>query len=83
MIASPHFTLAPWSHRGHASHNGIWLHDNGIYRYGNVTSVLIFEVTTAGYEAEEAVRIFIQFDRVESATKAQIDLQVCVWTLHR
>lgn len=45
-------------------------------RYGNVTSVMIFEVTTPGYEAEEAVRIFIQFDRVESATKAQIDLQV-------
>jgi len=53
-----------------------------LLRYGNVTSVLIFEVTTAGYEPEEAVRIFIQFDRVESATKAQIDLQVCggeVW----
>ena len=37
---------------------------------------MIFEVTTPGYEPEEAVRIFIQFDRVESATKAQIDLQV-------
>ena len=51
---------------------------NELTKYGEVTSVMIFEVTTPGYEPEEAVRIFIQFDRVESATKAQIDLQV--WT---
>ena len=49
---------------------------NELTKYGEVTSVMIFEVTTPGYEPEEAVRIFIQFDRVESATKAQIDLQV-------
>ena len=35
-------------------------------------------MTTPGYEEEETVRIFIQFDRVESATKAQVDLQVRV-----
>jgi hypothetical protein len=29
-------------------------------KYGAVTGVLIFEVTQAGYEAEEAVRIFVQ-----------------------
>ena len=38
-------------------------------KYGTVTSVLIFEVTTPAYPAEEAVRIFVQFDRIESATK--------------
>ncbi|GAX73468.1 hypothetical protein CEUSTIGMA_g920.t1 [Chlamydomonas eustigma] len=48
---------------------------NELTKYGNVTSVMIFEVTTPGYSPEEAVRIFIQFDRIESATKAQIDLQ--------
>jgi hypothetical protein len=29
-------------------------------KYGAVTGVLIFEVTQPGYEAEEAVRIFVQ-----------------------
>lgn len=33
---------------------------NELTKYGNVTSVMIFEVTTPGYAAEEAVRIFIQ-----------------------
>lgn len=33
------------------------------------------QVTTAGWPAEEAVRIFIQFERMESATKALVDLQ--------
>ncbi|KAG2432124.1 hypothetical protein HXX76_009050 [Chlamydomonas incerta] len=44
-------------------------------KYGKVLDVLIFEVTTAGYQEEEAVRIFVQFERVESATKAAVDLQ--------
>lgn len=43
-------------------------------KYGNVTEVLIFEVTTAGYPPEEAVRIFVQFDIVDSATRALMDL---------
>lgn len=43
-------------------------------KYGNVTKVLIFEITEAGFSPTEAVRIFIQFDRTESATKALIDL---------
>lgn len=43
-------------------------------KYGNVTEVVIFEVTTPGFPVEEAVRIFIQFDRVEAATKALVDL---------
>ncbi len=33
------------------------------------------QVTTAGWPAEEAVRVFIQFERMESATKALVDLQ--------
>jgi len=48
---------------------------NELTKYGNVTSVMIFEITEPSYPPEEAVRIFVQFDRVESATKAQIDLQ--------
>ncbi|KAG2439057.1 hypothetical protein HYH02_006584 [Chlamydomonas schloesseri] len=44
-------------------------------KYGKVLDVLIFEVTTPGYVEEEAVRIFVQFERVESATKAAVDLQ--------
>ncbi|PNW76444.1 hypothetical protein CHLRE_11g467591v5 [Chlamydomonas reinhardtii] len=44
-------------------------------KYGKVLDVLIFEVTTAGYQEEEAVRIFVQFERAESATKAAVDLQ--------
>jgi len=43
--------------------------------YGTVTRVLIFEITQTGFPAEEAVRIFIQFERAEEATKAMIDLQ--------
>ncbi|KAG1669131.1 hypothetical protein FOA52_002642 [Chlamydomonas sp. UWO 241] len=48
---------------------------NECTKYGEVMSVMIFEVTTPGYAPEESVRIFIQFDRVEAATKAQVDLQ--------
>ncbi|EFJ51175.1 hypothetical protein VOLCADRAFT_87981 [Volvox carteri f. nagariensis] len=44
-------------------------------KYGKVLDVLIFEVTTPGYVEEEAVRIFVQFERQESATKAAVDLQ--------
>ncbi|GFR45032.1 hypothetical protein Agub_g6399 [Astrephomene gubernaculifera] len=44
-------------------------------KYGKVVDVLIFEVTTPGYVEEEAVRIFVQFERQESATKAAVDLQ--------
>jgi hypothetical protein len=35
-------------------------------KYGAVTGVLIFEVTQPGYEAEEAVRIFVQVRLVET-----------------
>ncbi|GIL42508.1 hypothetical protein Vafri_463 [Volvox africanus] len=44
-------------------------------KYGKVLDVLIFEVTTPGYPEEEAVRIFVQFERQESATKSAVDLQ--------
>jgi hypothetical protein len=44
-------------------------------KYGTVTDVMIFEVTTPGYAPEEAVRIFVQFDRTEAATRALVDLQ--------
>ncbi|XP_062233568.1 DNA-damage-repair/toleration protein DRT111, chloroplastic [Phragmites australis] len=44
-------------------------------RYGTVSRVLIFEITQANFPADEAVRIFIQFERAEEATKAMIDLQ--------
>ncbi|OEL30760.1 DNA-damage-repair/toleration protein DRT111, chloroplastic [Dichanthelium oligosanthes] len=44
-------------------------------KYGTVTRVLIFEITQTDFPAEEAVRIFIQFERAEEATKAMIDLK--------
>ena len=44
-------------------------------KYGKVEDVLIFEVITPGYPPEEAVRIFVKFDRVEPATRALVDLQ--------
>ena len=37
-------------------------------------SVIIFEVTEPGFAAEQAVRIFVEFDREEAAMKATIDL---------
>ncbi len=46
-----------------------------LLKYGEVRDVVIFEVTTPGYQPEEAVRIFVQFDRVESATKARAQSQ--------
>nr|SVE70624.1 EOG090X0BIL [Daphnia similis]SVE71251.1 EOG090X0BIL [Daphnia similis]SVE71883.1 EOG090X0BIL [Daphnia similis]SVE72509.1 EOG090X0BIL [Daphnia similis] len=41
-------------------------------KYGDVNKVVIFEVPNA--EEEEAVRIFVEFKRVEAAVKAVIDL---------
>ena len=38
-------------------------------KYGAVQSVMIFEVTTPGFPPEQAVRIFVEFERVEEATK--------------
>ncbi|KAK4751181.1 hypothetical protein SAY87_004663 [Trapa incisa] len=43
-------------------------------KYGTVTRVLIFEITEPSFPAEEAVRIFVQFERSEETTKALIDL---------
>ncbi|KMZ58204.1 Splicing factor 45 [Zostera marina] len=43
-------------------------------KYGTVTRVLIFEITEPNFPAEEAVRIFVQFERSEETTKALIDL---------
>ncbi|KAA0721141.1 Splicing factor 45 45 kDa-splicing factor RNA-binding motif protein 17 [Triplophysa tibetana] len=41
-------------------------------KYGKVTKCVIFEI--AGVIEEEAVRIFLEFERVESAIKAVVDL---------
>ncbi|XP_011873662.1 PREDICTED: splicing factor 45 [Vollenhovia emeryi] len=41
-------------------------------KYGDVARVIIHEVTEA--PAEEAVRIFVEFKRIESAIKAVVDL---------
>jgi splicing factor 45 len=43
-------------------------------KYGIVQSVLIFEVTEPGFPESEAVRIFVEFDREEAATRAVVDL---------
>lgn len=43
-------------------------------KYGNVTRVLIFEITEPDFPSTEAVRIFVQFERAEQATKALVDL---------
>ncbi len=45
---------------------------NECTKYGDVTSVVIFEVTEPNYPPEEAVRIFIEFERVEQATKVGV-----------
>jgi hypothetical protein len=42
---------------------------NECTKYGEVQRVLIFEVTEANFPVHEAVRIFVQFDRIEAATK--------------
>lgn len=43
-------------------------------KYGTVTRVLIFEITEPNFPTDEAVRIFVQFERSEWTTKALIDL---------
>lgn len=43
-------------------------------KYGQISQITIFEVIQPGYNPEEAVRIFVEFQRIESATKALIDL---------
>nr|GMD06531.1 DNA-damage-repair/toleration protein DRT111, chloroplastic [Ipomoea batatas] len=44
-------------------------------KFGTVTRVLIFEITEPNFPHDEAVRIFIQFERSEQATKALIELE--------
>lgn len=46
-----------------------------LLKYGNVTDVVIFEVTSPGYPPEEAVRIFVRFDGADAAGRALADLQ--------
>ncbi|KAK9813502.1 hypothetical protein WJX73_002933 [Symbiochloris irregularis] len=48
---------------------------NECSKYGNIQRVVIFEVTEPNYPDEQAVRIFVEFDRVESATKSLVDLE--------
>eukprot|EP00262_Sarcandra_glabra_P004857 TRINITY_DN16104_c0_g1_i1.p1 TRINITY_DN16104_c0_g1~~TRINITY_DN16104_c0_g1_i1.p1 ORF type:complete len:384 (+),score=79.78 TRINITY_DN16104_c0_g1_i1:235-1386(+) len=43
-------------------------------KYGTVTRVLIFEITEPDFPVDEAVRIFVQFERSEETTKAIVDL---------
>ncbi|XP_057544913.1 DNA-damage-repair/toleration protein DRT111, chloroplastic [Amaranthus tricolor] len=43
-------------------------------KYGTVTRVLIFEITEPNFPSNEAVRIFVQFERPEETTKALVDL---------
>lgn len=44
-------------------------------KYGIVTRVLIFEITEPNFPSDEAVRIFVQFERAEETTKAVVDLE--------
>ncbi|KAH7838480.1 hypothetical protein Vadar_027069 [Vaccinium darrowii] len=44
-------------------------------KYGIVTRVLIFEITEPNFPSNEAVRIFVQFERAEETTKAVVDLE--------
>ncbi len=46
-------------------------------KYGDVNKVVIFELQNVA--AEEAVRIFIEFKRVESAIKGKVQLQHWHW----
>ncbi len=50
---------------------------NECSKYGQVQSVMIFEVTTAGYPDDQAVRIFVEFQRMEQATKVRCALKLC------
>lgn len=47
---------------------------NECSKYGQVQSVMIFEVTTPGYPEEEAVRILVEFERMEQAVKVRLAL---------
>ena len=42
-------------------------------KYGDVNKVIIFEIPNVA--PEEAVRIFIEFKRVESAIKGNVDIK--------
>ncbi|EPS64709.1 hypothetical protein M569_10070 [Genlisea aurea] len=44
-------------------------------KFGTVTRVLIFEITESNFPQDEAVRIFVQFEKAEQATKALIELE--------
>jgi len=41
-------------------------------KYGNVVNSLVYEMR--GVADDEAIRIFLEFDRVEASTKAVVDL---------
>lgn len=43
-------------------------------KYGEVNKCIIFEIPGGHVPPDEAVRIFVEFKRVESAIKAVIDL---------
>lgn len=43
-------------------------------KYGEVVKVIIYEFPQGVMEEEETVRIFVEFQRVESAIKALVDL---------
>ncbi|XP_043701881.1 DNA-damage-repair/toleration protein DRT111, chloroplastic [Telopea speciosissima] len=43
-------------------------------KYGTVSKCLIFEITEPNFPVDEAVRMFVQFERPEETTKALVDL---------
>jgi splicing factor 45 len=43
-------------------------------KYGEVVKCVIFEIPGPGVKPEDAVRIFVEFKRIESAIKAVVDL---------
>lgn len=53
---------------------------NECSKYGQVQSVMIFEVTTPGFPDDEAVRIFVEFERMEQAVK--VCSAPCLPSLH-
>ncbi|GAB4821508.1 hypothetical protein N2152v2_008554 [Parachlorella kessleri] len=44
-------------------------------KYGAVQSVMIFEATEPGFPYDQAVRVFVEFGRIEEATKCLVDMQ--------
>ena len=50
-------------------------------KYGDVQSVVIFEIPNVA--PEDAVRIFVEFKRVESAIKGKIDKILTILTKYR